>query len=477
MGALADLRRDPQRMRAVAAWGLLLTSHALAVVFSRGYLQMDEHFQVLEFLQWKFGAIASADMPWELPARMRPWLHVFLFYPLEWFSHHVLELSPFLRSTWHRGCVAALSLFAIRCLTRQHASQLWLFATLFFFPLFDVRLSSEVIGGYLFAIGYALDEAIDPAAPRATPRLLGLGFLFGMAVVIRLMVAAMFGGLLLFHLQRRAWRRVLLLLPGVVGAQALGVLCDRIGYGELTWVPWNYFEQNILRGNAVHFGFAPFYGYVTMLLEQSGYVVGAVLLGALFFHWLQRPRDRVTCVSLPFVVLHACIAHKELRYLFPIAPFLPAMLATQWQAIARLRIARPLAHAFIGLNLVLMTPAVSHDANAYIGIYAALFEHASTSPSVLHYKCSTDPLRPWTLRPSYYVDRLALSSQPVPPDRQRWHGLVLLELLGDYRALRRDRRCELLASRYPRAVLDAWPPWLPERHAPWLKLWSLWQCP
>jgi len=477
VSALADLRQDPDRARAAAAWGLLLTSHALAVVFSRGYMQMDEHFQVLEFLQWKFGAIASADMPWELPTRMRPWLHVFLFYPLEWFSRHMLELSPFLRTTLHRGCVATLALIAIRCLTRRHPEQLGMFATLFFLPLFDVRLSAEVIGGYLFAIGYALDEALDPAAPRATRRLLGLGFLFGIAVVIRLMVAAMFAGLVLFHLRRREWKRSLLLLPGVVAAQALGVLCDRIGYGELTWVPWNYFEQNILRGNAVHFGSAPYYAYASMLLEQSGYIPGAVLLAALFFHWLRRPLDRVTYVTLPFVVLHACIAHKELRYLFPIAPFVPALLRTLWEAIARFWIARPLARVFVALNLVLMLPASLHDANAYIGLYAALFEHAPAEPSVLHYKNSTDPLRPWSLRPSYYVDQLALSSQPLPRERAHWHGLVMVEFLDDYRELRRDRRCELLASRYPRALLDAWPNWLPERHAPWLKLWSLWQCP
>src|SRR4029077_19224886 len=107
---------------------------------------------------------------------------------------------------------------------------------------------------------------------------------------------------------------------------------------------------------------------------------------------------------------------------------------------------------YLGLNLVLMLPAVLHDGNAYVGLYAALFEHAPEQPSVLYYKNNTDPLRPWGLRPSYYLEWLALQSRPLPRKHARWHGLVMVDTVADYRELADERRCTWLASRYPRAL-------------------------
>ncbi len=438
---------------------------------------MDEHFQVFEYIQWKFGAVPTAQMPWELPARMRPWLHISLFYPLEWISRHFLDLSPFTRATVHRACAAALALFTIRRLTLRDPKQLLLFATLFFVPWLDVRTSAEMLGGWLLALGFVLDDDTRTDARDHRARLIAIGFVFGAAVVIRLMVAAMVSGLLLFHARQRDWQRIVLLGTGVVLAAAVGVLCDRWGYGEFTCVAWNYVHQNLVLGKAVHFGSAPFYAYVPMLLEATGYLPGAVLLMALLVHWARRPLDKLTFMSAPFVLLHVCISHKELRFLFPLAPMMPAMLLSSWELLARFAWSSALARAYLGLNLALALIGAFHDANLYVGLYAALFEHAPPKRALLYYEFRTDPLRPWTLRPTYYIERLALISRRVPRRRKAWHGLVVVEKLADYHALQDEHRCAVLTTRYPAGVMNAWPQWLPETHAPWLALWSLWRCP
>jgi len=127
-------------------WVILVITHLAAALFSRGYYHFDEHFQVLEFLQWKLGRTPTEAMPWELTEAMRPWTHPLLFYPLEWASHHFLSLSPFTKTALHRLVPALLALLAIHRLQRDKSSGLlFLYTILFFLPFLDARISSEII--------------------------------------------------------------------------------------------------------------------------------------------------------------------------------------------------------------------------------------------------------------------------------------------------------------------------------------------
>jgi phosphatidylinositol glycan class B len=459
-----------------AYWALLIISHLTAVWFSRGYFQYDEHYQVLEFIQWKLGLVSTSDMPWELRERMRPWLHPLLFFPLEWLSLQVLDWSPFVRTAFHRAGVAGLALFVIARRTRRQSKLLPLYASLFFFPFIDVRISSEVIGGWLFALAYALDHDRGPeAAPRWS---FGAGVLFGLAAVIRFQVFVLVFGLLLFHLRHRQLQRCLWLGFGILFALALGTLCDLWGYGELTCVAWNYFNQNILLGKSLRWGSgaSPWYWYFGALIEKTYYVPGGVLLAALGWQWLRRPLSKLTFISLPFVLLHFVVAHKELRFLFSLAPFAPDLVWGLWQALRARRAARYLAVAFIVFNLILLVPAGLHDADADVGLYAALYAYPPARNTTLYYENNTNPLGPWGLVPSYYLGTLGLEARPLRSSRKVWHGLLMFDRQTAYTARRAEARCQLLASRYPSFVLDHWPSWMPER-GPWLKLWSLWNCP
>lgn len=459
-----------------AYWTLLLISHLAAVICSRGYFQYDEHYQVLEFIQWKLGLARSADMPWELRAQMRPWLHPLLFFPLEWLSLHALELSPLVRTTLHRACVAGLALFVIARRTRQQPRLLPFYACLFFFPFLDVRISSELIGGWLFVLAYALDQDCEPQQARSWS--FGCGMLFGLAVVIRLQVSVLVFGLLAYHVRERQVARCIWLVLGLLLTMIVGTLCDAWGYGNVTLVAWNYFNENVLLGKAVRFGSgaSPWYWYLVALPEKTCYAPGAVMLAALGWQWFRRPSSKLTFVSMPFVLLHCAIAHKELRFLFSLAPLMPDMLSGLWQDLRALRVARYLGAAFVACNLILLVMAALHDADPDIGLYAALYSYPPARTATLYYDNNTNPLGPWGLVPSYYLGTLGLKSRPLRFAHKPWRGLVMFDRLTAYAAQRTEARCELLASRYPKVVLDHWPAWMPER-GPWIKLWSLWKCP
>lgn len=415
---------------------------------------------------------------------MRPWLHPLLFYPLEWLSLHLLDWSPFVRTTVHRACVAALALYVIARRTRQEPKRLPLYACLFFFPFLDVRISSEAIGGWLFALAYAID---DEQGAETQPRWrVACGVLLGLAVVIRFQALVLVFGLLLFHLSQRQLQRCVWLGLGMLVALALGTLCDVWGYGDFTIVAWNYFNQNILLGKAVRFGSgaSPWYWYLRAILDKTYYVPGAIMLVALGWQWLGRPRSKLTFISLPFVLLHCAVAHKELRYLFPLAPFVPDLLLALWQDVRARWASRCFARVFIAFNLLLLPLAALSDADADVGLYAALYSNPSARNITIYYENNTNPLSPWGLVPSYYLGGLGLKARPLRASHTPWHGILMFDRQAAYaqvRAQHQDQsqsqgRCELLASRYPSFVRDHWPAWMPER-GPWLKLWSLWSCP
>ena len=46
----------------------------LTAFFSEGFYHGDEHFQIIEFAQFKLGKTAQVNLPWEFEAQIRPTL-------------------------------------------------------------------------------------------------------------------------------------------------------------------------------------------------------------------------------------------------------------------------------------------------------------------------------------------------------------------------------------------------------------------
>jgi hypothetical protein len=83
-----------------------------------------------------------------------------------------------------------------------------------------------------------------------------------------------------------------------------------------------------------------------------------VAFGGALLAWLRRPGHLLTAASLPFVAVHTAIAHKELRFLLPVAVLAPLLLVMaawngrDWLGPLRSRAARGSLAVLFGLDLL-----------------------------------------------------------------------------------------------------------------------------
>ena len=67
--------------------------------------------------------------------------------------------------------------------------------------------------------------------------------------------------------------------------------------------------------------------------EDAVIPIGALLLLAFVLLILLRPKHILVWVLLPFLIVHSILPVKELRFLFPLAPLMPWLLITAWEAL------------------------------------------------------------------------------------------------------------------------------------------------
>jgi phosphatidylinositol glycan class B len=132
---------------------------------------------------------------------------------------------------------------------------------------------------------------------------MGLGLFAWLAVIARVRTA----GLAAF-------------VGGGVMALAIGAIADHWGYGVWVFPPLGYVDVNLVQGVAAHqFGREPLFAYLYLLPAQIFFAITLVLMAGMVAMWLRNARHVVTWATLPFVLAHLLIAHKEARFLFPLA--------------------------------------------------------------------------------------------------------------------------------------------------------------
>jgi phosphatidylinositol glycan class B len=121
-----------------------------------------------------------------------------------------------------------------------------------------------------------------------------------------------------------------LVIVSAIVPVAAALLVDRWGYGVWSFPPWNYVEVNLIGGWAVQtFGRSPFYAYAYLLPANIFLPIAILLLVAMIVACARNPRHFVSWTSAPFLVVHSFLAHKEERFLFPLA-----IIATSYPVLA-----------------------------------------------------------------------------------------------------------------------------------------------
>ncbi len=392
--------------------GRLLVILALAIVYaagvSNGFYHYDEHFQILEFVGFKLGITPEPSLMWEYRDQIRPWMQPAIYYALlQPFRLAGLE-DPFAVAMLFRLASGTLFFASLWLLLRglphlfesgeaQQAAAKVLTLS-WFIPVLAVRTSSESMSAawMTLSLGCVLAAFEHPTGWRGRLWFAAGGLAQGLAFQARYQIAFSILGLLawLFFVRRVRWLDFLLLAGVSLASLGLGVLIDAWGYGEFVVAPVRYVDENLIQGRAAgQFGSSPFWEYAVFAATNFGAPFTLAMALALIVMWIRRPRHVLTWLTLPFVLGHCLVGHKEWRFMFPMAVFAglalvlavtpaegrtPAFLARLWQ----LRNARGF-RIVVAANLVALVLAPIMLVRTQLLIQQHLYEHLPDSAKVL----------------------------------------------------------------------------------------------
>lgn len=432
---------NPEERRHVLRWGMVaLVLHFLAGLQTAGWNHLDEHYQILEFANAMLGKTPRSHLAWEYPARLRPALQPAIYAVVAKGLGAVGIENPFTWATVFRVLSALVSWFTTMLLGlaafRSFGSsplRRWVFPTLalaWFLPYLHGRTSSENLSEACFVAGTALlwlrFGSIDSrAGNRDLPASLALlvGLLYGLSFEFRFQAGALVAGAGFWCLfvRRLSWKPIALLTVGLLTAIAVGTGVDRWFYGEWAFAPWNYLRVNVFEHKASSFGVSPWYAYIPGLIERGAPPYSLVLIAGVFWTWFTRRWSLLTWSTVPFVLLHMAIAHKEMRFLYPMASIALVMMLQafddQRERLGRLvqhRAVRAALWVLVGVNVFLLAVATMRPAQHVISLFEAIYDRANGPITVFY-----DKKDPWDL------------SKTLPVDFYRPAGLTIEELGSD----------------------------------------------
>ena len=98
----------------VGVWvAVVVAIHVVAIWFNGGFRNADEHYQIVEFAQYKLGRQVASGLAWEFPAQMRPALQPWLAFGLIQLASAVGVVSPYVIALVLRLASAGLALWMV----------------------------------------------------------------------------------------------------------------------------------------------------------------------------------------------------------------------------------------------------------------------------------------------------------------------------------------------------------------------------
>lgn len=405
-------------------WIPVLVIYTLAAYLNMGYFHPDEHYQIIEFAGLKLGWNRPQDMAWEYASLIRstiqPWLCIVIFKVLCWLG----VKNPYTLALALRLLTAGCAVFVIRFFADKSYDYFKLTDFpkvlydcccyfLWFIPLVSVRFSSETWSGMLFTV--ALTLMLYEKKYFLTGLLLGACFLFRFQCGI--LAGCLF--LWLWIVRKTSFGNLLLLLTGGMLMGIIGVCLDYLFYGQFTLTFLNYFHVNIVEGYASHFGISPWSNVLDYVIFYPLFPFGLLIFGSFLWLVIIRPMHIFTWCVIPFIIVHAIIPHKEVRFLFPVVWLLPCMvfivLDDVWQRYFKEKLPdyKIALHTLFTLLMLLNSFALVAGIMKPAGMgQKFLTRHIDEAlhgrPAILYYTLLSNPYQPWRGLPErfYRNDRV-----------------------------------------------------------------------
>ena len=302
----------------------------VAAFFSVGYHQPDEHFQILEFCNYKLGRSPATDLAMEFKTQSRPTLQPYLAYviikslnaigienPFTW--AFVLRLLTAI-SAWFVIC--KLSLLFISDFVTEKGKKIFIQMSLllWFVPYLCVRFSSENLSAItlLYAIYFLLSYLKQSSKPKIAVLVL-TGLLLGFSFFFRFQIASAIIGLIawMIFIKKMSWKEISVIAGAGIVSMAICVFLDHQFYGTWEITPYNYFHYNFIEGKLAGSGIDPWWSYFQFFIIQAVPPISIVLLVSFIIGVYKKPTSVFSFCIIPFLIFHILIGHKEMRFLFP----------------------------------------------------------------------------------------------------------------------------------------------------------------
>ncbi|MEK6706467.1 MAG: hypothetical protein AABZ06_11840 [Bdellovibrionota bacterium] len=354
-------------LKTLTTWLLVsLALHSIAAIYSAGFYHADEHFQILEFMNYHLGNSPASDLPIEFHRSMRPWMQPAVYGFISSLLKTAGVTNTLTLALWFRIFSAFIGWLSVAGLVM--CGRKWfkteaiaiVFALIWYLPAFHARHSSENLAGSMFFIGVSLLVLFRRGIlPKSV--VFFAGFLLGLAFEFRYQVGIMVAGFYLWMFffkrsQGTSTKDLYIISLGVCSAVVLGIFVDRWGYGHWTFAPWNYLQYNIIENHVSDVDTSPWYDYFRRAFTETWPPLGFLLLVSFVIAWIRHPRHVLTWSTLPLFLIHMIIGHKELRFLFPIIHAGPALLVMAlypWfgKLCEKLKLLRWLTMALVATNI------------------------------------------------------------------------------------------------------------------------------
>lgn len=475
--------------------------HLLAVIFSEGYHRPDEHLGVLNMMLYKLNIIPVEDLSWEFPVKIRSWFQPALYWIIAKAYYFTSFKNPFNLALILRLFSSLIGFFSLIQLskifiqefekTKYYRLGLGFLLLNPFLPFFHARTSTENLATSFAILGlfYLFQGGASKIETKSKFNFILISALmFSFSFTTRFQMGVMVAAILFWGLYSKSinGKVFCLVVSGIILFYIPQLALDSWGHGSWSYTPWNYLYQNIVLGKAKEFGVDPWYTYLTKSILR-GYPPLSLLyvIPSLWMFW-KYPKNLWTWTMAPFLIIHSIIAHKEIRFIFPMLPFvafpLTIFLNDYEGTIQKIktkfpRLSSTIFKIIFTQGVIILFVSSLKPAFSPISYYRFLYGLPETPKEIITLGVFRDQLRLYVKHPIKEIpieDRNLISeflnNQPGP----LW---FLTDKISDkliFDGFSSDtslKKCELRFSSYPLWILN-----LMQKYRPKDKTWLLFYC-
>ena len=309
-----------------------LLCYIITAFFSEGYHHSDEHFQILEFCNYKLGNTPSNDLAWEFQYSVRSALLPTIAFIIIKAFNLIGIYNPFTYTLILRLFSALLSWFIvckiclllIKDFSSATGKRIFLLMSLFlwFIPYISVRFSAENWSAITFLSSiYLILLSTNEKTQRNYIQLSLAGLLIGFSFFFRFQTGFAIVGLCLWisFVKKVHLKGLLMLIFSGMLSISICVILDYWFYGKFVLTPFNYFYTQVIENVNSNWGDSfPWWYYFKFFIIDAIPPLSVLLLVFFFIGIYKKPWNVFTWCMIPFLIIHFIYAHKEMRFMFPI---------------------------------------------------------------------------------------------------------------------------------------------------------------